>query len=505
MDEPRSRPLDRLDAVLVLVLMLAVLAMRMWQVSHTEVLARDGIGFIRIAYQLEQFGWREAVAEAQQHPGFPLAVLGVRRALGPWLGDDLPVAWQLAAQIASGVASLLLVVPVYLLGRRLFDRPTAVASVVLLHSFPALGRLFGDGLSEAVFLLFAASAMWATFRAFDTGKTGWFVAVGGFSGLAYFVRPEGLLVAFCAGVVLLVRQAWRASRQPWGVVLRQGTGLAVAGLLFVAVFVAATGKVTLKPSALRLGSDLVQPESRLAPRASGPLLASWWEGDGDRSHRAGWAAAQLGKMVVRGTFHVGWVFGLLALWWFRDRLGQPGVQTLGLLCVVVGLVLFRLAWFLGYLSDRHLALVLLAFTPFVAAGLIEAGRRAPIGKAWLPAVLVLALAAPAAYRTLLPLHDERDGFREAGEWLARNTEPGDYVFDPFAWTHYYAGRVFVEKLPAVPASQPPVEYVLLEHGASKHLRHTIAIDMAKAKAQRGDRVKTWQLDRGTLEVYKVPR
>ncbi len=508
MDEPRP-PLDRRDAGLILLLMLLTVAIRLWQMTHTEVLARDSIGFIRMAYEVEQYGWRTAIDGAQQHPGFPLTILAVHRLASPWLGDDLPTAWQLAAQIASSLASVLLVVPVYLLGRRLFDRPIAFASVVLVQCFPALGRLFGDGLSEAVFLLFAASAYWAVFRAFDTKRMVWFVAVGVFSGLAYFVRPEGLLIGLCAGLVLVGRQGLRTTRQAWRPWLAQTAGLAGTGLLVVAVFYGSTGKFTLKPTALQLmGRSVAQGSDSLWPRSSGggPLLAAWWEGAvDDPSQRIGWAASQLGRMVIRGTFHVGWVFGLLALWWYRDRLGQPGVLVLGLLSVMIALLLYRVAWYLGYLSDRHLALVLLAFAPFIAAGLIETGRRSPRWPTWMPAVLVVALAAPAAYRTLLPLHDDRAGFRQAGEWLAENTLPGDYVVDPFAWTHYYAGRVFVEKRDNVPTTQPPVEYVLLEKGESKHHRLQSLIDPAEEMIRRGRLCQSWDLPRGTLEVWQVPR
>jgi hypothetical protein len=506
MDEPQQKPLDRLDFRLIVGLMLVTLVLRLWQVTHTEVLARDSIGFIRMAYEIEQYGWKTAIAGAEQHPGFPLVILAVRQVGGDWLGDDLPHLWQLAAQVASSLASILLVLPVYLIGRRLFNPTVAGVSVLLVQCLPALGRLFGDGLTEATFLLFAGSAFWATFRAFDTRHPGWFLAIGIFSGLAYYVRPEGLFVAVSAGLVLLGCQCLAASRQAWRTWLAQGACLGLATLLLVGLFVLATGKVTLKPTANNMMREMMATESaQVFPQVGGPLLADWWEGDtADRSQRVIWAAELLGRMLIRGTFHVGWVFGLLALWWYRDRLRLPAVLVMGLTCGVIGYLLYRVAWFLGYLSDRHLALILLAFAPFIAAGLIEAGRRSLYLKAWMPAVLVLALLLPATYRTLLPLHYDRQGFREAGEWLADNTNPGDFVFDPFCWTHYYAGRVFVEKQ-AIPGSQPPVEYVLMEKGTSEHLRLKAYIAEATKKIERGQLVRTWDIRRGKLEVWAVPK
>lgn len=498
MDAPR-RPLDRIDLGLIAVLILLAAGMRLWQVAHTEVLARDSIGFIRMAHEMETLGWSAAITSpnALQHPGYPLTVLAVHRLGGSWLGDEPALAWQLAAQIASCVASLVLVVPVYLLGRRLFDRGVACASVLILQGVPAIGRLLGDGLSEAVFLCFVAFAFWTALRAFDTGKPTWFLLCGLTSGFAYFVRPEGLLVALCTGLVLLVR----VGRQPVRAWLAQGGTLTLGAGVCVAVFVAATGTITMKPTALRFGRDLAPH----AQRTGGPLFAAWDDTDevAGRGQRFYWAGKQLGLMLARGTFYAGWVFALLALVWYRDRLAVPGVAVMGLVSLLICLLMFRVAWYLGYLSDRHLAIVVLAATPFVAAGLIEAGRRVPRGGVWLSVVLVLALVVPATYRTLLPLHNEREGFREAGLWLAQHTNPGDEVMDPFAWSHYYAGRVFVER-GAAPASQPPVAYVVRENAPNSHIRHRQVIAEHDRLRDKGRLLQSWPIRKGAVEVWAVP-
>jgi hypothetical protein len=511
MDEPRCRPLDRTDFRLILVLMLLTAGMRLWQVTHTEVLARDSIGYIRLAWEIDNLGWRAAITSptVEQHPGYPLTVLAAHRVFGSWLGDDVPVAWQIAAQIASSLASILLVLPVYLFARRLFDPGIAFASVVLLQSLPAIGRLMGDGLSEAVFLVFAATAFWAGLRAFDTGKVSWFLLCGLSSGLAYFVRPEGLLIAFCTGLVLLGRQCWKASRQAWRPWLAQGAGVSVGALLCVAIFVAATGKFSTKSTVGRFYDDLTTrpgESTQVAPPTAGPLLAAWsptkeW----NRDERIVWAAEQVGFMLVRATLYFGWVFGLVGMWWYRDRLAQPGGVVILLVSGLIALLVYRVAWFLGYLSDRHLALIVLTFVPFIAAGLVTAGRLIPRCQAWLPVVFVLALAGPAAYRTLLPLHDDRDGFRVAGQWLASHTLPGDKVEDPFSWTHYYAGRVFVERGHPAPASMPPVKYVVREKGGpSDHQRLSGTIKLLEEEIKKGQRVQSWELRRGSVEVWAVP-
>ncbi|MFM8933684.1 MAG: hypothetical protein ACKOS8_17615 [Gemmataceae bacterium] len=77
----------------------------------------------------------------------------------------------------------------------------------------------------------------------------------------------------------------------------------------------------------------------------------------------------------------------------------------------------------------------------------------------------------AARLTLEPLHLNRAGFKTAGYWIRENGSPGDEVIDPYQWSHYYAGRVFLEDLPVAQIrSNPPVQWVVLEKGKSKHLR-----------------------------------
>jgi len=75
---------------------------------------------------------------------------------------------------------------------------------------------------------------------------------------------------------------------------------------------------------------------------------------------------------------------------------------------------------------------------------------------------------------LEPLHLNRGGFKTVGHWIRDNGSPGDEVIDPYQWSHYYAGRVFLEDAPlAQMRSNPPVRWVVLEKGKSKHVRLTL--------------------------------
>ena len=102
----------------------------------------------------------------------------------------------LSAQVASAFAALLWAIPCYVLGVQLFGRFEGFAAALLLQIIPVLARVTSDGLTEAWYLLFYTSAVAAGTWALRQPSPGRYALAGLFSGLAYLVRPEGLLAAF---------------------------------------------------------------------------------------------------------------------------------------------------------------------------------------------------------------------------------------------------------------------------------------------------------------------
>src|SRR5262249_11460095 len=118
------------------------------------------------------------------------------------------------------------------------------------------------------------------------------------------------------------------------------------------------------------------------------------------------------------------------------------------------------------------------------------------------------LVGAALPKTLETLHANRSGFRAVGFWLAEHAAPSDPVIDPYFWSHYYAGRVFTEgvQLPAPPCHQP-VRYVILQRGASDHVRLNLLPEAERLK-DHGQEVYHWSgkraRSRAEIFVYAVP-
>ena len=84
--------------------------------------------------------------------------------------------------------------------------------------------------------------------------------------------------------------------------------------------------------------------------------------------------------------------------------------------------------------------------------------------------LLFLLVVVFGWKGLETLHYNREGFKQAGNWLSRETLAGDPVDDPYCWSHYHAGRVFVEGRTDLPHSNPRVRYVVVERSKNPHIR-----------------------------------
>jgi hypothetical protein len=525
----QDREARRRDLALIALLLLVAIALRAWHLSHTEVSARDSIGFIRYAWQLRHHSWIATLRDPaqMQHPGYPLTILALSYPVS-WLSSGREPDWmQFSAQLASSLASVLLVIPAYLLGRELFNRGVGFWSALLFQCLPASGRVFADGLSEGVFLLFAVTALYGAVRAFSGPSPLWFAGTGFFGGLAYLTRPEGALIVAATGLVLLVVQGIRSRRAPWRTFLACGVALVVAAAVAGGPLVAITGKLTVKPSPRRVffESADARPHTGAIDCDAEPLFAVWLGADDGHARAQGVRA--VGEEFVRACYYVLWAPALLGLWWFRDRFRLfPGAWVMLLVSLAVLALMWRIASLLGYVSDRHLLLPLfcatywavaavpkLAALPAAVAGRLGAFARlrtrlpAAMRPLWTAAVLIgfLATALP---KTLEPLHANRSGFRAAGQWIAEHGAPWDEVIDPYSWSHYYSGKVFLEQeSPAPPPGEAKACYVIIEESGHEHPRLPL-LPAARDRAAQGHKVwsRTSRRHREIVDVvvYEAP-
>lgn len=521
MTEPEPRAISRLDWLLIGVLIALVLPLRLWLISNTEVTARDSIGYIRYALQFERYGWKQTLLSNHQHPGYPALVWLTSLPVRFIDGDTTPDNMELSAQLVNLAASLLLILPMYFLGRQFFERTVCFWAVILHQYLPISGQHLSDGISEPIYLVLLSSGLLQAVHAVRDHSVWRCQLCGLFTGLAYLTRPEGALILPSLLIALFVAQivpAWRSTRLRY---LECSLAAATTAMVVGSIYVFATGQITNKPAAnVIIGVNGAVDARQSSSTVGGPLFAARVAQSDHRSIHAIYSLGAIAAEINQGLHYGGAIPALLGLWWsFGSMRRQIVFWVLVVYAVIHGGILVALGLKAAYISDRHVMILVLFGCYFTVAGLRELpGRvlawfKANDGIAWYrsaplwSAVLFLTLIGACLPKTTQRLHGNRVANHEAGLWLADHLEVGDHVEDDHSWSHFFAGLVFQEdSRPILPADLVPKCYIVTTRSRDPMIdeqRQTRGI------AKEAKVVYVWppqaETDKARVVIYAQPR
>ncbi len=383
---------------------------------------------------------------------------------------------EFALRALSAAAGVLLVWMIYLIGRQLFDEPTALAAALIAAVNP-----FQIYYSQEA-RMYALQAMWAAvsthgllqiFPATAMGESANLKSPFLFSHLrpstfhfilfAYYVLASaaGLYTQYTFAFVLIVHNLFVlvrliAEREGW---LRRGMAWAAAQAAIVILYLpwlpvalSRTRGWGIEPETYQLGAALLDVARLFAYGVTLPTA------------QAGAGLVATGLLVLAGLWpgkraEAAWPTGLLALWW---------------------LVPVALMFGIGLYREAYLKFLLMSSAPvclLAARGAVNAWRAAaryrPFqemkgagspAQAWQGFVLSLAvLAAMPLPQSLLNLYFDpayaRDDYRGIAQFVRRTERAGDAVLliAPNQWevfTYYYTDA---ERVYAMARSPDPVE------------------------------------------------
>jgi 4-amino-4-deoxy-L-arabinose transferase-like glycosyltransferase len=212
-------------------------------IARLPTISADGIIFITIAQELPQ-GAAETFRRHDQHPGYPAMLLAATRVV-QWLGyESQPNSWIIGGLAVSYVCGLLSVWAVWLVGRDLFGLRAANLAALGFAVLPLARINAADAQSDTAHLVAYLLAAWLASSAIASGRLIVLAGAGVASGIAYWIRPEGLEVFFVA-MVCLALHALRA-RWAWRRMVLAGATLGVATLIVAAPYPIMAGKITSK-------------------------------------------------------------------------------------------------------------------------------------------------------------------------------------------------------------------------------------------------------------------
>jgi 4-amino-4-deoxy-L-arabinose transferase-like glycosyltransferase len=470
-----SRAFTKTDLLLLGVLLALVLPLRCWLLYNTEVTARDSIGYIRYALQFERLPWHEVLEKNHQHPGYPVCVHLMSHAV---LGEEAPTPdnMRLCAQLVSFLASLVLAVLMYVLGRQFFDATISFGASLLYQYLPISAHHLSDGVSEPVYLVLLVSGLLFMVIALRERAVLPCVLCGVFAGLAYLTRPEGLFIVPAFGLTLMLTQTRAEWRSSWPRFFACGTTMLLAAMLVGAIYVGATGRITNKLSAIETLRNLWQWIQYRAPAAQGDcgglqLFAATFTRV-DSRHINFWNSVRaLFMELLQGLHYAGIVPALFGFYFaFKDLRRESGFWALLIFAGLHAFILVALGMSVGYVSDRHIMILVIGASYFVVLGLRELPTRIFSAEptAWYRSAIVWSVVCFALLflaclpKTMQRLHGNRIANHQAGLWLGEHRQVGDHIEDDHSWSAYWSGYTLREgDVPVLAQSDVPTTYVVL--------------------------------------------
>lgn len=429
-------------------LFLIAFLVRLIALARLCLISRDGITYVSLAKLYGAGEWLMAL----NHPYHPLYPL-----LTGWLGRVME-NYELAGQWVSLVLGSATVIPLYLIGTRLYGNRVGFVAGLLFAFQPYCVRFSVDVLSDPTFLFFFVLSLWVGHRAgFQEGKGFWLSLAAGASGaLAYLTRPEG-------GYVILLLAAWyswrfASEKRETARLAGCSVALALSFLLVACPYLlylktsAGSWQVSAKPSVVKAFVSLDQGEAGTAPLVPQAVPA---EGvDQPRAPiklrepaRSPGVLESLGYPLLKfiETFHyLLFVFLLLGMGAndkrrFRNYKGILFLGGLGyLLCLSY---FFHVA---GYVSRRHFLPPIALFLPLAARGFWVLRERLFAWKHALArqATVVLGVVTIATLtpKALVSQGTGKLPLKEAGIWIKEHTRiPAPVVMCNEPLVAYYAG------------------------------------------------------------------
>jgi 4-amino-4-deoxy-L-arabinose transferase-like glycosyltransferase len=181
---------ERRTLTVLLLLLGLAFVLRLFLVVFPEVIYSDGIEYIRAAKQILSGNWKGTKAP----PLYPILIALASR----WTPN-----FELAGIWVSVIFGTLVVIPVFYLGKRIFDEKVGILSALFAVVHPFLYLSSGSVLTEAVYHFLLATAVLFGWRAFVDGRFWNILLFSLFTALAYLTRPEAIGTLFVFGFWVL--------------------------------------------------------------------------------------------------------------------------------------------------------------------------------------------------------------------------------------------------------------------------------------------------------------
>ena len=480
----------------LLIALAACALVRIWLISHTDAVAKDGVIYMKMAREWSVDPCR-VVQDYDYHIGYPVTIAVAHRILRAVGLEEGMAGWELAGQMVSLLTSLIAMVAVWLFARTAFDHRIAWLTVLLFGIARKWAALGADICSDA---LAVSLQMWALVLSLLvlrqlSKKSNWAIlsaaGVGLCAGAGYLVRPEALLIAVLGIAFWLAYQLYR--RLSWPLTLTSVAVTVLTILACVLPYMITIGTLTKKKSITDL---ILVPAKHHEPTV---FLATLPAGQ--------YSSIRVFVNRFLDALHptLGFLLCIWLLTWIaknvlRIRLPERILifpkRLSALFMIAVGVafifVLTGLHRNVGYISYRHVMFLAAMLSPLAAAGLIILvgcitilAKRLTLpqwfGRLVLPLATVVVMTILLSY-TLEPLHGGKAYTRRAGHFVGASAAADDHIISERRRVIHYAWA----RNPAINASHMSAsdlnKRALLEKIKQTSARYLILSDYSLARS-----------------------
>jgi hypothetical protein len=457
-----------LDGKPQLILGFVGLAVGLYLIGTTVLIAADGIQYIRRA---QQFATDTDRVIRISGVGYPFLISVMHYLILP--DSTTALGWAYAAQGTALVCRIGACLLLYGMARQWIGPSRSFMAVLALLLLPYPARFGADAMRDWPYLLFLMAGMGALLTGCRRKRLRWFALAGCLSGMGYLIRVEGAQVVVLGLIALGVEWFVRSTQQP----RRQ---VVIAGALLLAGFSVGGGwqmalqgrvlpeKLRFVEAKAKVRADSPRSVTRPDPAPLPAKMSHPPQWDFTAFMRTPWMLLKQTAECMSPHVMVVGLIGLVAAWRrMRDRL--PARFWIGLWGGFQILMLIYLHSTYGYMSRRHVLPIVVALCLFIPEGLEILARRfrrkpgmasSPAGAervAWILLAVGMAINLP---KLATPLREDKGGYRQASQWLAEHTPEGTKVLVDDARAGFYANRPygFLIVQPPITARYP---YVVL--------------------------------------------
>lgn len=435
-------PFERREGWGDLLLLLGVsFILKVALLASTAVITNDGPSYIRDAQAVLDGDW-----QLVRYGAYPFLIA----ALSFFVSDLV-----FAGQLISLFASVLTLVPLYLLMQKAFSPRVAFWGCLAFIFSPGLNKFSVNVMRDPCFLLLMAFALFFAWMALNQQKLSHFLLASIFSMISILFRTEGILFPFAffaLALIFLFLEKERKKEIALGAIVFAGPYVLVGVLVFFTLDASSLHVFRSGYLAFTVENVFKHGLFDYSPLIKTKLteLKTVLPGGGNRNSFPAIAREHIRMIYFIGicslfakVLYVPYFYVLAFGFWMERRINKA---ALPLLCF------FGAYWALdfnfnlrrGFLEERYIYIPIMLALPWVGIGLVHGVdflKRHRFSRPLIALFVVIICAFPAAETFAYLNHRQTVAFKQAGEWLSRQESlKGTSLIANERKIPFYAGR-----------------------------------------------------------------